>query len=69
MVKELDCNVLCNDLSFLPPPPHEMAPGAFELEGSQLGGVCVCVWGGTYQCGVKDSRATLWTDLLPCGFP
>lgn len=27
VVKELDCNVLCNNLSSLPPLPHKMAPG------------------------------------------
>lgn len=43
VVKELDCNVLCNNLSSLSPPPHKMAPGAFELEGSRLGGICVGV--------------------------
>lgn len=45
-------------------PFHKMGPEAFELEGSQLDGVC----GVTYQRGVKDSSASLWTDLLPCGF-
>lgn len=45
-------------------PFHKMGPGAFELEGSQLDGVC----GVTYQRGVKDSSVSLWTDLLPCGF-